>query len=95
MTIFRRVAFLGLGWLALAALAAAQMPLPSAGPAPDLVRPGFRLTYYIMTGSLSGSVNGWVPDENGDWADKTTGRRYATERQGYGSHGLIQAPVVG
>lgn len=61
---------------------------------PDWVRPGLRLTYYVMTGSLPGSVNGWVPDEEGQWVDRA-GHRYATERRGYGSHGLIQATVVG
>lgn len=67
----------------------------AAFPAPDLVRPGFRLTYYLMTGSLSGSVNGWVLDEEGEWVDRRTNQHYSQERQGGGSHGLIQATVVG
>ncbi|MCX6559487.1 MAG: hypothetical protein NTZ26_03130 [Candidatus Aminicenantes bacterium] len=71
-----------------------QAPPAAAALAPDSIKPGLRLTYYLMTGSLSGSVNGWVPDEEGDWADRQ-GRRYATERKGLGSHGLIQATVVG
>ena len=47
-----------------------------------------------MTGSLSGSVNGWVPDEEGKFRD-AQGRLYSTERKGYSSYGLVQATVVG
>ncbi len=61
---------------------------------PSWVRPGLRLTYYLMTGSLPGSVNGWVPDEEGRWKDRE-GRRYSTERRGHSSHGLVQATVAG
>jgi hypothetical protein len=61
---------------------------------PSWVRPGLRLTYYLMTGSLPGSVNGWVPDEEGRWKDKE-GRSYSTERRGHSSHGLVQATVAG
>jgi hypothetical protein len=85
----------------LAAAAGAAVPVfrpggqAAAFPAPDIVKPGLRLTYYLMTGSVSGSVNGWILDEDGDWVDKRTGRRYATERKGQASHGLIQPTVVG
>ncbi len=94
----------GIGFFAAAGLAAAAgaaVPVLRLGgqaaafPAPDVVKPGLRLTYYLMTGSLSGSVNGWVLDEEGDWVDKRTGRRYGTERKGNSSHGLIQPTVVG
>ena len=80
-----------------------EVPAPRPSPAegggagslvPEWVRPGLRMTFYLMTGSLSGSVNGWVPDEMGRWHDRY-GRTYGTERQGYSSHGLIQATVVG
>lgn len=95
---------LGIGFLAALVLAVAAgavvrtaRPAGQAAPsaAPDIVKPGLRLTYYLMTGSLSGSVNGFVLDEEGDWADKRTGRRYSQERKGGGSHGLIQPTVVG
>jgi hypothetical protein len=69
-------------------------PAGGAGVAPDWVAPGMRLTYYLMTGSLSGSINGWDPDEKGDWVDKQ-GRRYTRDREGRGSHGLIQVTVAG
>jgi hypothetical protein len=104
MTLRGRFSRFGTGLIAVAALgfAAGGGPraLPpssqaAAFPAPDIIRPGLRLTYYLMTGSLSGSVNGWVLDEEGDWVDKRTGRRYATERKGNASHGLIQPTVVG
>ncbi len=70
------------------------VPAKERIPAPDGVRPGLRLTFYLMTGSLSGSVNGWVPDEEGNFRD-AQGRLYSTERKGYSSHGLVQATVVG
>lgn len=104
MTHTRRLHRLGVGCiaaLALAAVAAASVPALRPGgqaaafPAPDIVKPGLRLTYYLMTGSLSGSVNGFVLDEEGDWVDKRTGRHYSQERKGGGSHGLIQPTVVG
>ncbi len=84
-------------------LTPAQNPtilIPMANPAdtkllvPSWVRPGLRLTYYLMTGSLPGSVNGWVPDEEGLWRDRE-GRTYSTERRGHSSHGLVQATVAG
>lgn len=61
---------------------------------PGWVRPGMRMTFYLMTGSLPGSVSGWVPDEEGRWIDRT-GRRYSQERKGHSSHGLLQATVAG
>ena len=83
-----------LGLAASTAVPASQALPGAASLVPESVKPGLRLTYYLMTGSLSGSVNGWVPDEEGDWVDRQ-GRRYAKERQGHGSHGLIQPTVVG
>ena len=71
-----------------------QIPPAAVSAAPDSIKPGLRLTYYLMTGSLSGSVNGWVPDEEGEWVDRKA-TVTAQERQGNGSHGLIQATVVG
>lgn len=61
---------------------------------PEAVRPGLRLTFYMMAGSLPGSVNGWIPDEEGRWVDRE-GRHYGQERKGHSSHGLIQATVAG
>lgn len=83
-----------LGLAAATAVFASQALPGAASLVPESVKPGLRLTYYLMTGSLSGSVNGWIPDEEGDWVDRQ-GRRYATERKGRGSHGLIQPTVVG
>lgn len=105
MTTFpRRSSRLIMGFFAASVLAAAAGAyVPASGPngqaaafpAPDIVKPGLRLTYYLMTGSLSGSVNGFVLDEEGDWVDRRTGRHYSQERKGGGSHGLIQPTVVG
>jgi hypothetical protein len=92
------------------AVPAANFPVPAAGgepaaapparPAtgnalvPDWVRPGLRLTYYLHTGSVSGSVNGYVLDEDGNITDRN-GNRYSTERQGHSSQGLVEATVAG
>ncbi len=82
------------GLVASTAVFAVQAPSNAGGLVPESIKPGLRLTYYLMTGSMSGSVSGWIPDEEGDWMDRQ-GRRYATERKGRSSHGLIQAGVVG
>ena len=87
---------------------AANFPAPGGGPAaappacpttgnplvPDWVRPGLRLTYYLLTGSVGGSVNGYVLDEDGNITDRN-GNRYSTERQGHSSQGLVEATVAG
>ena len=73
---------------------------PTARPAtggalvPDWVLPGLRLTYYLLTGSVSGSVNGYVLDDDGNIIDRN-GNRYSTERQGHSSQGLVEATVAG
>ncbi len=87
--------------VAAAPVPAANVP-PAARPmagvgnslAPNWVRPGLRLTYYVMSGSLSGSVNGYVLDERGRFMDRH-GNRYSDERMGHSSHGLIQISVAG
>jgi len=61
---------------------------------PDWVRPGLRLTYYLLTGSVSGSVNGLVLDKDGEITDQA-GNHYSHDRLGHSSHGLIEATVAG
>jgi hypothetical protein len=76
---------------------AAPLPArPATGNAlvPDWVRPGMRLTYHLLTGSVSGSVNGWLLDEDGNIVDRN-GNHYSTERQGHSSQGLVEATVAG
>ena len=75
-------------------------PTPGAHPAtgnpliPDWVRPGLRLTYHLLTGTVSGAVNGWVLDDDGNITDRH-GNRYSTERQGHASQGFVEATVAG
>ena len=75
----------------------AAQPRPAAGGGfvPAWVTPGARLTYEVMTGSLSVSLNGFDPDENGDWMNKETKQKLSKDRTGHSSHGLIQPTVVG
>lgn len=47
--------------------------------APPCIKPGTRLTFYGMTASIPGEYNQMVQDENGNWVDKSTGKRYSTE----------------
>jgi hypothetical protein len=76
--------------------AKAAAPAQAAGGfVPDWVVPGLRLTYYLMTGSVGGSLNGWEPNDEGEWENKQTKQRYSKEREGHSSHGLVQATVAG
>jgi hypothetical protein len=77
-----------------AAPAAAPLPTAGNGMVPNWVRPGMRLTYHLLTGSVGGSVSGYVLDEDGKWKDQY-GNRYSTERQGHSSAGLVEPMVAG
>jgi hypothetical protein len=82
--------------LALVAPESAPAGRPTAGNGlvPDWVRPGLRLTYDLLTGSIGGSVNGWVLDDDGRITDRN-GNRYSTELQGHSSHLLVEATAAG
>lgn len=79
---------LAFGLLSLLSLAAqAEVPDPSfvvnvypqvlkAGP-PPIIKPGTRLTYFGGSSTINGVRAKLVPDENGNWVDKVSGRRYA------------------
>ncbi len=83
--------------LTLAREGRAAPPAAAGNPlVPDWVRPGLRLTYYLQTGSLSGSVGGWVLDPEGDWEHKETKQRYSKgDRVGHSSRGWLQVTVAG
>ena len=46
-----------------------------AGP-PPIIKPGTRLTYFGGSSTINGVRAKLVPDENGNWVNKTTGQRY-------------------
>ena len=88
----------------------AQLPLGAAGseqalgdmpgltvttPPPPWIRPGLRLTYYMMTGHTPYDSHEFIPDQSGGWVDRH-GNRYRKEKlEGGGSHGFLQCNVVG
>lgn len=55
------------------------VPAAAAAPAPPSIRPGTRLTYFGMTASIPGEYSKLVQDDNGNWIDKNTGKRYRQE----------------
>ena len=62
-------------------------PVPGAlgyGP-PPWVQPGMRLSYYGAAASIAQDYYTYVEDENGDWQDPKTGKRY--RRTDHGSNG--------
>jgi len=72
-----------------------DLPFQVTAPAPAWVRPGLRLTFYHASSTTPHGDYDYKVDENGDWVDKR-GTRYSREKAiGTGSHGLIQANIVG
>ena len=78
--------------------------LPNAGGAtgaPDWVRVGLRMTWYVAAASVPQSRFAWVEDPNGNWEDPKTGKRYTRTDEGGGTgqpgasgDGLSQVDVV-
>ncbi len=64
--------------IALLARAAAVIPTAQAAFPPFVTR-GMQLTYYSASASIAGSADEWVPDEDGNFVDKVSGRRYRIE----------------
>ena len=63
--------------------------------APPVISPGTRLTYYGMSASVRGEYEKLVQDENGNWIDKNTGRRYRQEEIGSASGAGLSVVHVG
>jgi hypothetical protein len=51
-------------------------PRVSGGAPPDWVKPGLRLSWYGEAASVQTSYYTYVEDENGDWEDPITHKRY-------------------
>ncbi len=54
----------------------ALVPKAASAGVPPIIRPGTRLTFYGMSASVPGEYSQLVQDENGQWVDKNTGRKY-------------------
>jgi hypothetical protein len=58
------------------------VPAAAQAAAPPCIKPGTRLTYFGMTASIPGEYGKLVQDDNGNWIDKITGKRYREEEVG-------------
>jgi len=56
------------------------VPAAAQAGAPPCIKPGTRLTYFGMTASIPGEYGKLVQDDNGNWIDKNTGKRYREEQ---------------
>ena len=80
-------ATVGTGGLGQVAVPDPSIMLPVApggaqAPAPPVIKPGTRLTYFGMTASIPGAYGTLVQDDTGEWIDKRTGKRYREEDVG-------------
>jgi hypothetical protein len=70
------------------------LPALRTAPAPPWVRQGLRLTYYSAS-ALTGSGDVYVEDENGNWVQAGTGRRFRQEEIGTASgQGFTEVNLV-
>lgn len=71
------------------------VPEARAMSAPDWVKPGTRITFYGMAGSIPQGGYSLDKDPNGEWVDPATGERYSkTEPVGAGGEGFAQFDVI-
>lgn len=70
-------------------------PGAAEAPAPPIIKPGTRLTYFGMTASIPGSYGKLVQDDNGTWMDKETGKRYREEDIGGAGSAAFNVIYVG
>ncbi|MEP6774429.1 MAG: hypothetical protein ABJA50_02445 [Chloroflexota bacterium] len=63
----------------------ADSPALATLGAPDWVKVGSRVTYYIASASVANAGYAWVEDPNGPWEDPATGKHYRrTDESGEG-----------
>jgi hypothetical protein len=70
-------------------------PGAAEAPAPPVIKPGTRLTYFEMTASIPGEYGKLVQDDNGAWIDKRTGKRYREEDIGASGSAAFNIVYVG
>ncbi|OHB77410.1 MAG: hypothetical protein A2Z25_01235 [Planctomycetes bacterium RBG_16_55_9] len=73
-------------------------PAAAKAGAPSCIKPGTRLTYFGMTASIPGSYKQLVQDENGNWVDQNTGKRYGEQdipSAASAAYNVIQVGSVG
>lgn len=71
------------------------VPAAAQAPAPPVIKPGTRLTYFGMTASIPGEYGRLVQDETGEWIDKNTGKRYREEEVGASGSAAFNVVSVG
>lgn len=71
------------------------VPAAAEAAAPPCIKPGTRLTYFGMTASIPGEYGKLVQDDNGNWVDKDTGKRYREEDVGSSGAAAFNVVSVG
>ncbi len=74
------------------------VPTAAQAGAPPCIKPGTRLTYFGMTASIPGEYKQLVQDENGQWVDKNTGKRYSEQdipSSASAAYNIVQVGYVG
>jgi hypothetical protein len=71
------------------------VPAAAQAAAPPCIKPGTRLTYFGMTASIPGEYGKLVQDDNGNWIDKITGKRYREEEVGASGSAAFNVVQVG
>ena len=64
-------------------------------PAPDWVKPGVRISYFVRSATVPESDYGLTESGDGEWEDPQTGKRYKREESvGAGGEGFGQVDVI-
>lgn len=74
------------------------VPAAAEANSPPCIKAGTRLTYFGMTASIPGEYKKLVQDDNGQWVDKNTGKRYREEDipgSGSAAFNVVQVGHVG
>jgi hypothetical protein len=67
----------------------------ATAPAPPWLRQDTRLTYYSSAASVVGGTHQYIEDPDGEWIDKSTGKRFRQENiSGASGHGYTQVNVA-
>ena len=70
-------------------------PLPADAAVPEWLKPGTRVTWFVGSAQIPGVSSTLEEDENGNWVDPATNRRYSEQRSaGSGGAGFLQMDFV-
>ena len=76
-------------------VAPGQPPAPNAGDVPEAVRQGQRLSFVSASATIAGLDTVLVEDDQGNWVDPQSGKRYSTQSNtGQGAMTIEQLDVL-